>query len=105
MTITDSLGCTATSSPYIIAGVGIIEIAAEDILVRNEPSQLIISLKSGENIQSIEIFNAAMQLIDRKASPSNEVRWNKEDVGAGMYQVVIRTASGKTGVYRFVQVD
>ncbi|MBK9400085.1 MAG: LamG domain-containing protein [Bacteroidetes bacterium] len=105
VTITDSLGCTATSSPYIIAGVGIIEIAAEDILVRNEPSQLIISLKSGENIQSIEIFNAAMQLIDRKASPSNEVRWNKEDVGAGMYQVVIRTAFGKTGVYRFVQVD
>jgi len=105
ITITDSLGCTATSSPYIIAGVGIIEIAAEDILVRNEPSQLIISLKSGENIQGIEIFNAAMQLIDRKASPSNEVRWNKEDVGAGMYQVVIRTASGKTGVYRFVQVD
>ncbi len=105
ITITDSLGCVATSGPYIITGVGIGEIAPENILVKNEATQLIISLRSGEEIRSIEVYNAAMQRIGTKESQGKEVIWEKGYLAKGIYTVIIQTKNSGNGVYRFAQVD
>ena len=105
VTITDSLGCMATSGPYIITGVGIGEIAPENILVKNESTQLIISLRNGEEIRSIEVYNAAMQRIDTKESQGKEVIWEKGYLAKGIYTVIIQTKNIRSGVYRFAQVD
>ena len=103
LTITDTAGCSATSGPYFITGVGINEIAPDNLLIRNESAQLIISLKNGEIINSIEIFNTAMQRIDRKMCLSNQITWQKQGLSSGLYQVVILNMDGKSAVYRFVQ--
>ncbi len=103
VTITDSLGCTATSGPYIITGVGIGEIAAEDVIIRNELSQLTLLLKNGENIRSIEIYNSSLQRIAQKNILSNEVQISKEGLPPGIYQLLIQHENGKTGIYRFLQ--
>ncbi len=105
VTITDSIGCMATSGPYFITGVGLNEINAENILVKNNPTQLIISLRSGEKIKNVSIFNAAMQRIGINNLVSQEVTWEKGNLAKGIYTVIIHTENNQSGVYRFVQVD
>lgn len=105
VTITDSIGCVATSGPYIITAVGILEIAPENILVKNESTQLIISLRSGEEIRSLEIFNAAMQRVGMKNCQAKEVSWEKGYLAKGVYTFIIHTKNNQKGLYRFAQVD
>lgn len=105
ITITDSLGCMATSSPYIITGVGLNELSAENILVKNNSTQLIISLRSGEKIKNVSIYNAAMQRIGIIDFVSQEVTWDKGNLAKGIYTVIILSENNQSGVYRFVQVD
>ncbi|MBK7967256.1 MAG: LamG domain-containing protein [Bacteroidetes bacterium] len=105
LTIIDSIGCMATSGPYIITGVGLNEISAENILVKNESTQLTISLRSGEEIRSIEVYNSAMQRISTKESQGKEMIWEKGHLAKGIYTVIIQTKSSRSGVYRFVQAD
>lgn len=105
VTITDSLGCVATSSPYIITGVGLNELSAENILVKNNSTQLIISLRSGEKIKNVSVFNAAMQRIGTTNLVSQEVVWDKGNLAKGIYTVIILSENNQSGVYRFVQID
>lgn len=105
LTITDSIGCMATSGSYFITGVGLNEISAENILVKNSSSQLIFSLRSGEKIKSISIFNAAMQRIGTNNIVSLEISWDKGLLAKGIYTVIIQTENNQSGVYRFVQVE
>jgi Concanavalin A-like lectin/glucanases superfamily len=105
LTITDSLGCVATSGPYIITGVGLNEINAENILVKNNSTQLIINLRSGEKIKNVSVFNAAMQRIGTTNLLSQEVTWDKGNLAKGIYTVIILSENNQSGVYRFAQVE
>ncbi len=104
VTITDTAGCSATSGPYIIAGVGVMEINAMNISVMNEAEQLTIHLKSGERIRNIEIVNVAGQRIDFNACHSDIVSWNKNKLQAGIYQLIVVSESGQKGLFRFVEL-
>jgi hypothetical protein len=105
VTITDSIGCVATSGPYIITGVGLNEIHAENILVKNSSTQLMISLRSGEKIKSVSVFNASMQRIGTTNIVSQEIIWDKGNLAKGIYTVILGSEKNQSGVYRFVQVD
>ncbi|MBL7922579.1 MAG: LamG domain-containing protein [Bacteroidia bacterium] len=100
LTITDSLGCTATSGPYIIAGVGIEEISAGHILLRNDDQQFSISLKNGEKISSMEIFNLSMQRMAAEKGLYTEITWQKSELAKGIYQVLIRTVEGRSALIK-----
>lgn len=103
VTITDTAGCSATSGPYVIAGVGINEIVATDIIVKNEQEQLTISLRNGAMIKNIEIVNAAGQRIDFSTCHSNTVNWSKNNLRSGIYQLIVQTETGQKGLFRFVE--
>ena len=75
------------------------------ILLKVIKKQLIISLRNGEEIRSIEVYNAAMQRIDTKESQGKEVIWEKGYLAKGIYTVIIQTKNIRSGVYRFAQVD
>jgi len=104
LTITDSAGCMATSGPYIITGVGIQEISADYIQVKNNISQLIISLKNGEKIKQVEIYNTSMQRIGKVDQANTEIIWEKGHLASGVYTISIINENKQRGVYRFVEM-
>lgn len=104
VTVTDSLGCTATSGAYVIAGVGLAEIPANDIEFINQADQIIIRMKNGELIQSIEVYNMNLQKVDEAINPGTSVTRSKDNLQPGIYKVVIRTAHQKSTSFSFVKL-
>lgn len=100
VTITDTAGCTATSGPYIIASVGLQEIQSSEIVVGRDYRHFNFSLRDGDVIESIGIYNANGQRILFSQTKANHFEWDASLLPAGIYQLSIETASGRFGTTR-----
>jgi hypothetical protein len=85
LTITDSLGCTATSAPYLIATAGLIEANLTSIQLRNTADGISISTDGTSSITRVEIFDLAGHLL-----------YNESGLGVSWE---ISTATWSKGVY------
>lgn len=103
VTITDSAGCTATSGPYIVTGVGLQELSPEAWTILNERYAILFSLNNGERIRELRIFNLSGQQVASFSGHEQSVRIDKSNWAPGVYQAALITDSGTRGSYRFVQ--
>jgi hypothetical protein len=85
LTITDSLGCTATSAPYLIATAGLTEANLTSIQLRNIADGISISTDGTSSITRVEIFDLAGHLL-----------YNESGLGVSWE---ISTATWSKGVY------
>jgi len=104
VTITDSAGCSATSGPYIIAGVGLQEIPDNSLQVINTSTLLEIRMLDRTTISSLELYTAGLQLARKWQPNAKETSIEKSGLKAGVYQLIIHTTDGRSGFYRFVQL-
>jgi len=103
VTITDSAGCTATSGPYIIAGVGLNEINSDALEIINNSAQVSIRMLDGKTLSMIRLFTSGLQLAGEWKVNSDETSVDITHLNTGIYQLVINTTDGRSGVYRFVK--
>lgn len=101
--VTDSAGCTATSSPYVIAGVGLTELNENNVEFINLPDQITIRMKNGEVLKSLEVYNIALQKVGEVTPSGPEVIWRKDGIKTGMYHIIIHDSNGHLAKLSFMQ--
>lgn len=100
VTITDTAGCSATSGPYIITGVGLEEIDPQSTIFYQDGGQLYINSLNGQAIESAEIYSLTGQRILNSMCQSTNCSVDLSNLEKGIYQGVIRK-NGSIAVFRF----
>ena len=103
VTVSDSNGCTATSTAYTLNNVGITELEALHIEFRNEAQQIVIRKTDGTNIGRMEIYNAALQRITSQSNIGSSIIWEKTNLRTGIYRIVLTGPDGTTSSVSFLQ--
>lgn len=102
VTITDSLGCTATSGQYIVTGVGLAELSASEWSVKNDAQTIYFSVNNGAQIRELGIFNLSGQRVAYFSGNQQSVSMDKSNLAPGVYQATLITDRGLRESYRFV---
>ncbi|MFM9008652.1 MAG: LamG-like jellyroll fold domain-containing protein [Bacteroidota bacterium] len=93
VTITDSLGCTATSAPYLIATAGLAEANAIGIDLRQE-NEVVYITGDGRLLQVIGVYTATGQLVANGIASAARIEIPTTGWSKGMYIVLISDAAG-----------
>ena len=97
VTITDSLGCTATSGPYIITGVvGILELAKDaTVSVINTNGKLTVTFPDGTIIKQAILFDATGKTIQTsETGKTNTTAFATTALADGIYILQVNSAKG-----------
>lgn len=103
VTVTDSVGCSATSASYIIAGAGLAKIRPDAIEFLNQEDQFTIRMKNGEALQCVALYSANLQRVGEMIRPGTVATWSKQGLQAGFYKVIVFTTEGHTASFSFIR--
>ncbi|MCE2847186.1 MAG: hypothetical protein LW707_09205 [Sphingobacteriales bacterium] len=93
VTITDSLGCTATSAPYLIATASLDEASVLGIDFRQVNDDVFIS-GDGRLLRVTGVYNAAGHLVANGIPTAARIEFSTSGWSKGVYIVLISDASG-----------
>lgn len=102
VTITDTAGCSATSGPYIITGVGLEEIDPQSTMFYQDGGQLYINSLNGQIIEKAEIFSLTGQRTISSMCQSTNCSIDVSNLENGIYQGIIHK-NGSVAVFRFLK--
>lgn len=102
VTVTDSVGCTATSSPYVIAGVGLEEISGTQVWVNHQDETLQIIAKNGQRIERVEIYSLTGQRLMEESCQTDNCSIHTGRINKGIYQGILYLQNGDVRSFRFL---
>ena len=92
VSITDSIGCPAISTPVIINSVGVQELGnAQQIKMYNGDGYLQIDANNGIELRNISLYNTAGALVHEIKNPLSNNTLNTERIIPGVYLVLVMT--------------
>ena len=92
VSITDSIGCPAISSPVIINSVGVQEIGeAQQIKLYNGDGYIRIDANNGIELKDICMYNCGGAMINELKNPGSTNTINTENIIPGVYLVMVMT--------------
>jgi hypothetical protein len=97
VTVTDSLGCHATSSPYFMTGVvGLLELSKNvNASILNADGKVTVSFSDGTIINNGELFDASGRLVEAVGiGKSTSIAFESAKVVSGMYILQLNTSKG-----------
>jgi hypothetical protein len=98
VSITDSIGCPAISSPVIINTVGVQEMGnAQQIKLYNGDGYIRIDANNGTELRDICIYNCGGAMIEELKNPLSSNMINTERIIPGVYLVMVMT---ENDIYR-----
>jgi hypothetical protein len=100
--VTDSLGCTATSTTIIIVNVGIkdIEAVAVKFDLYPNPASDVLLVKTDEAVNTITIYNSIGQQV---LQVNNTKQISVLDLPAGSYMLKLHTNKGEAATAKFIK--
>jgi hypothetical protein len=102
VTITDTAGCSATSGPYIITGVGLEEISGSQVWVNHQEETLQIIAKNGQRIEKVEIFSISGQRLIAETCQAENCSVQTGRLNKGIYQGILYLQNGDAKSFRFL---
>jgi hypothetical protein len=102
VTITDTAGCSATSGPYIITGVGLEEISGSQVWVNHQEETLQIIAKNGQRIEKVEIFSISGQRLIAETCQAENCSVHTGRLNKGIYQGILYLQNGDAKSFRFL---
>jgi len=98
VSITDSIGCPAISTPVIINTVGVQEMGnTQQIKLYNGDGYIRIDANNGTELRDICIYNCGGAMIEELKNPSSSNTINTEQIIPGVYLVMVMT---ENDIYR-----
>lgn len=94
VTITDSLGCTATSAPYLIATASLAEVSELAIDFRQDIDAIYIN-GNGRLLRMKGVYDSAGHLVLDGREESSRIEFSTTGWSKGVYIVLIHDADGK----------
>ncbi|MFM7017099.1 MAG: LamG-like jellyroll fold domain-containing protein, partial [Bacteroidota bacterium] len=92
VSITDSIGCPAISTPVIINSVGVQELGnAQQIQLYNGDGYIRIDANNGTDLKNICIYNCGGSVIEEIKNPTSSNVINSEHIVPGVYLVMVMT--------------